>query len=172
MLVALICRFLSSDHSRRLGRGMCSNQPANKAVSGLLAKRFLAAATDENGCSVRMLLVGDDEKLLESNKKSGLRPHYVYCFMEKRGFKGTLIIMTKFYHADNRDVHQYSQKDMLKKANNLRREIFRRLISLPPVIKNKFDELCKGLADRKCGRDSLFYLATQASNAIGGRARG
>jgi senataxin len=57
---------------------------------------------------------------------------------------------------------------MLKKANNLRREIFRRLISLPPVIKNKFDELCKGLADPKCGRESLFILATQASNAIGG----
>jgi senataxin len=57
---------------------------------------------------------------------------------------------------------------MLKKANNLRREIFRRLISLPPVIKNKFDELCKGLADPKCGKESLFILATQASNAIGG----
>lgn len=108
----------------------------------MLAKRFLAAATDENGCSVRMLLVGDDEKLLESNKKSVLRPHYVYSW--RKEVSKELKIMTKFYHANNQDVHQYSQKDMLKKANNLRREIFRRLISLPPVIKNKFDELCTG----------------------------
>lgn len=28
--------------------------------------------------------------------------------------------------------------------------------------------MCKGLADPKCVRESLFYLATQASNAIGG----
>jgi senataxin len=139
--------------------------PTNKAVS-VLAKRFLAAATDENGCSVRMLLVGDDEKLLESNKKSALRPHYVYSW--RKEVSKELKIMTKFYHANNQDVHEYSQKDMLKKANNLRREIFRRLISLPPVIKNKFDELCKGLADPKCGKESLFILATQASNAIGG----
>jgi hypothetical protein len=53
--------------------------PTNQAVS-VLAKRFLAAATDENGCSVRMLLVGDDEKLLESNKKSVLCLHYVFSW--------------------------------------------------------------------------------------------
>lgn len=132
--------------------------PTNKAVS-VLAKRFLAAATDSHGCFVNMLLVGDDEKLLES-KKSPLRPYYVYSWSTKVSEEFNLI--ENFFDSKNKDIRKHTRQDLLQRAVSMRRDVFRRLASLPTKSKNKIDELCNGLADRKCGNSSLFRLACNA----------
>lgn len=165
LLVATICRYLSpppnSPNEPRKRLVVCA--PTNKAVS-VLAKRFLTAATDADGCTVNMLLVGDDEKLLESKKRSPLRLHYVYSWEAE--IQKEFHLIESFFDPKNKEIRKHSRQDMLKKAISLRRQVFRRLISLPPEIKKKIDELCEGLADLKCGRDSLFRLADHASKAF------
>jgi len=137
--------------------------PTNKAVS-VLAKRFLAAATDTYGCTVNMILVGDDDKLLESKKNSPLRPHYVYSWhtkvLEEFG------VIATFFDPKSEESPNLSRQDLLKKAIGLQRRVVRSLVQLPEKEKKKIDELCKGLSQKKLDGTSLFHLANDAYRAV------
>lgn len=133
LLVATICRYVSSCHSRERRRlVVCA--PTNKAVS-VLATRFLEASSDSHGCTVNMLLVGDDDKLLESKKNSPLRPYFVYSWHTK--VVQELGAMKNFF-ASKKDTSRPkvpNREELSKKAVGLRRRILNSLPNLPYDVK-------------------------------------
>lgn len=167
LLVATICRYLLPQKLSQKGPGrrliVCA--PTNKAVS-VLANRFLSAATDSYGCTVNMILVGDDDKLLESKKNSPLRPYYVYSWLTKV-LKDFGAIAT-FFDEKNEALRKYSRRDMLTKALGLKRRVLRSLTSLPAdnVVEKPINELCAGLERQTLDRRSLFRLAREAQKAV------
>lgn len=161
LLVATICRYLSSSNTPRGRLLVCA--PTNKAVS-VLANRFLTAATDSYGCTVNVILVGDDDKLLEGKKHSPLRPHYVYSWKEK--VLQEFGAIKSFLDPEKENRRNLSREDIVRKAIGVRRRILRSLLDLPPKVREKIGELCDGLSQGKLDTSSLFRLANEAHEAI------
>lgn len=82
-----------------------------------------------------MLLVGDDDKLLESKKNSPLRPYFVYSWHTK--VVQELGAMKNFF-ASKKDTSRPkvpNREELSKKAVGLRRRILNSLPNLPYDVK-------------------------------------
>lgn len=111
-----------------------------------------------------MILVGDDDKLLESKKKCPLRPYFVYSWHDE--VKNELKAIMTFFDPKNDSRRRLSRQDMAAKATGLQRRVIKGLSSLPDTEKNKVNELCNAVIERRTSTASIFYLAKQAYRAV------
>lgn len=137
LLVSTICRFLSlSNVSTESRPRLLVCAPTNKAVS-VLALRFQQMA---QGAKLRMILVGDDNKLLEDSggKKGPLYPHFVYHWFGV--IRQTLREIQTFCNQPMKSIE--TMERMLQKLVTVRDRLFESLPDLTQVFKKSLEDLC------------------------------
>lgn len=169
LLVSTIAQYLSRQSGSRKRLMVCA--PTNKAIALLATRVFTKASLmNEDTPPYRMLMVGDEEKLLEeppgSNQDHVLKEIYLYSWkaMMVKGFDG---IRQRLRDLSTMGV---AFLGLSKTAKQLKSRIISSLRALPKDLITAMDELCSILHNlqtvSESDRETNFSVAEKLATGI------